>query len=280
MMHRIHDLAIDRYFGGRLGRQATAKMLARLERCQGCRARYERHLLLERALPDGPSPEERLWSTIVQSADLAPTPAPAPGRPRRPPRSLFLLLAAGGALALVILVPLLPRLGTDRRAGDPVPRGPGAGTEPAGAGPQLFLYRTVDGQRSERLARSLRAHDGMLVAYSNPSADLRFLMVFGVDAAGAVHWYHPAYERAGENPAAVPIRPEALGVELGEEIHHDLPPGELTVFGLFLPRPRTVLEIEELVRRARAAGGGAPGALDRLDIPEGRQVRLSLEVTP
>jgi hypothetical protein len=120
------------------------------------------------------------------------------------------------------------------------------------------------------VAGTIRANDGLLLAYSNPTAHLRYLMIFAVDRSGRVYWYHPAFERAGEDPAAVAIRTQAFGVELGDEIHQALPPGPLTMFALFLPQPRTVLEVEAMVQRGRG----------RIDVPGAMVVTMPLQVAP
>jgi hypothetical protein len=98
-------------------------------------------------------------------------------------------------------------------------------------------------------------------------------MVLAVDGRGGVHWYYPAYERLGEDPAAVPIRARALGVELGEEIRHPLPPGRLQVIALFLPAPRRVLDVERDVAAAKGSFGALAG-------PGGVTFQRALEVTP
>jgi hypothetical protein len=69
-------------------------------------------------------------------------------------------------------------------------------------------------------------------------------------------------------------------VELGEQIRHPLQLGALRVFALFLPRPRSVLEVEAVVERDLAAQGGDVRALTRVGISEGVQASALLEVTP
>jgi hypothetical protein len=41
----------------------------------------------------------------------------------------------------------------------------------------------------------------------------------------SVHWYYPAYERPGEDPAAVQIRTNAFGVELARRFGIPSPKG-------------------------------------------------------
>jgi len=278
MMHVFHRGQVDRLFEGRLGPTATAALLRRLWRCAVCRARYEQHLLFEGVLPGGADRrDDRLWQTILRSAERDPGSPPSVRDEvtETPPRRWWLPLFATGALALTIIIASQPV----RTPGPSLPMSRGAADE-TGAAPALHLYRTIGEHETAPVDRSVRANDGILVAYSNPGADLKYLMVFAVDTSGNIHWYYPAYERAGENPQAALIRTGAVGVELGEEIRHPLAPGALRVFGLFLPRPWHVEQIERLVAEARASQGRSLTQLTALPVPEGKQVSLLLEVTP
>ena len=248
MWHALAHRRIDHYFEGRLGPASQARMRRHLGRCADCRARYERHLVAEAALPDGDRRvEDRGWQGILAAAQV-----PA----ARSRRALVPALMLAGAAALVVIVPLA------RRPSEPVERGWRGG--PAGAAlglPAVHLFRSLPGAKAAPVTDRIGVGDGWLIAYSNPGTDARWLMVFAVDEACGVHWFHPAYERAGENPAAVPIRTGENGVELGEEIRHPLHPGRLGVFGLFLREPLKVLAVEDVVRaRCAEAAPASPCA--------------------
>jgi hypothetical protein len=280
VIHALHVRQIDRYFAGRLRPAAATEMLRRLWRCGACRVRYERHLLHERALPDGQArQQERLWGSIIASAGTAARPSRS-----RPPatkvegqslRSLS-LLGAGALAGALLLAAVGPR---GKTVSGPVARG--TPVEEAGA-PTVHLFRTVGDHQTEPVAGTIHADDGILIAYSNPGAELSYLMVFAVDAQGGVHWYYPAYEQPGQNPAAPAIRTHALGVELGEEIRHALPAGSLRMVALFLRRPLKVEEVEGMVSEAWRSHGGSLVALETLPLPleDGQQLSRLLEVTP
>ena len=277
MIHAIHGRQIDRYFAGLLSPAAVAAMFQRLWRCGACRSRYERHLLHERALPDGEARgQERLWRAIVASAGIeahAATAARPAGDFQR--RSFRLATLAGaGALAGLMLVVVDARL---KRVPDPVARG--AASVEATA-PSMHLFRSVGEHHTEPVAETIRAGDGILFAYSNPGTDFSYLMVFALDTEGGVHWYYPAYEEPGQNPAAPAIRTHALGVELGEEIRHPLPVGPLRMFALFLRRPLRVEEVEGLVADAWRSGPRSVTALEKLPIQGGEQLSRLLDVRP
>src|SRR5262245_3479774 len=241
MWHALVRRRIDRYFEGLLGPPVEARVRRHLGRCADCRARYERHLLAEAALPDGERRAgDRGWQGILAAAQAL---------PERRARALIPALTLAGAVALVVLVPYA------RRTPAPVERGGPAGAAPGL--PAVHVFRSLPGGKSAPVTDRIGAGDGWLIAYSNPGTDARWLMVFAVDEACGVRWFHPAYERAGENPAAVPIRTGENGVELGEEIRHALRPGRLGVFGLFLREPLKVLAVEDAVRARCAAGAPA-----------------------
>jgi hypothetical protein len=267
--HWWHRRVIDGYFAGRAGARDDARLRARLGRCDRCRTHYARHLVAEAALPGGDERAlDRLWGEI-RRASAPPAPAAAP-RPR-PVRARLALAGAllGAAAALVVAV---------RRPPDPVPRG--VRDVPARA-PSIHIFRSVSDHAVQPIERGpIHPDDGLLFAYSNPDPALTQLMVFAVDQAEVVRWYYPAYLRAGEDPASVPIVPGTVGTELGEEIRHPLSPGSVRVYALFSREPHHVLEIESMIRRLEERGARSPG--DELHLPIGGSAQQSalLEVVP
>src|SRR5262245_59139555 len=161
MWHALARRRIDRYFEGQLGPPSEVRMRRHLGRCADCRARYERHLVAEAALPDGERrAEDRGWQGIL-AAGQAP--------PARRPRALVPALALAGAVALALLVP------TALRPPAPVERG---GPASAALGPPaVHLFRSLPGGKSAPVTDRVGAGDGWLIAYSNPGTDARWLMV-------------------------------------------------------------------------------------------------------
>ena len=135
-------------------------------------------------------------------------------------------------------------------------RAKGAGATDSGgerwAGIQVF--RVDQTGKPQRATNRLRAGDGLLFSYTNLGPrPLDYVMIFSVDARGEVRWFHPAYERAGANPASIPAARGEANVPLAEIIHHDFAPGPLTIYTLFTMRPLHVLEVEALVRARRGS---------------------------
>ncbi|HEY3353148.1 MAG TPA: hypothetical protein VGQ83_07880 [Polyangia bacterium] len=114
----------------------------------------------------------------------------------------------------------------------------------------LEIYHLPAGGSPGRLGAHLPRGDGLLAAYSNLGrTPYTHLMVFAINAEGAVYWLYPAYTRPGTDPTAVPITGGARQ-QLPDLVHHDLAPGPLVFYGLFTRRPVRVSEVEAAVGAA------------------------------
>jgi len=230
--------SVDRHFAGGLDPEAERALRTHLPGCEACRARYDRRLVLERLQPTAPPREDRL----ARALGLPPRAGARAPRSSAP----WLVAAAGLAVAVVLLV-VGPRLSP---ADDGfTPRGGGD----ASLAP-LEIYRLRPGAAPERVQRRIAAGDELAFAYRNPAGKKR-LMVYGVDQAGRVYWYFPAWTKPEEDPLAVPIEPSATARELPAAVAQPLQPGALTLHALFTDQPLTVRQVE-----AALDGGAAPGA--------------------
>lgn len=242
---------VARHFAGRIAPDEERRLREHLAGCAACREQYERHLLLSRLDPAALSPRERLAVGLGL--------APAPRTPARP-----LLAALGAAAAALLVVVLWPRGGP----------GPDGGFAARGGAPEeaarLFAYRIVPGEPPAPLGETMRARDELAFAYQN-QAGFRRLLVFGIDAARRVVWYHPAWTDAQDDPVAVPILASAGVHELPEAVRHELAPGPLVLYGLFLNEDLSAREAE------RRLSGGAD--LPRL-FPGSHAVRVEVRVEP
>jgi hypothetical protein len=207
----------------------------------------------------------------------------------RPGRWRWGVAALAACLAVALVAPLLVGL-QERGSGSAVPnqvdelgfRSKGvADTEARKANRWLGiqLFRVRGKEPPVRVDRRLRRDDGLLVAYTNLGPQpYTHLMVFAVDATGRVHWLYPAFERAGDDPQAIPIEGGAAAVELPDLIRHPFAKGTLVLQALFLRRPAQVSQIEGLLRdgvQQREPGDEAAG---RLPLDGAGQQRLRLEV--
>ena len=125
----------------------------------------------------------------------------------------------------------------------------------AAPGSQLLVYEVARGRAAAvRPASSIRADSALAFAYANISHRRR-LMVFAVDEARRVYWYHPGWEKAADNPTAVDIEGDEAVHELPQAVTHRFSGRRLQLWGVFMDRPMSVREIEALVARAPADQG-------------------------
>lgn len=198
------------------------------------RSRFARWLLLARLDRRQASAEER----IARSLGLVP--------PRRTAAQWAGALGLAAAVAVALLV-VLPRTGDDGF------QARGAGT-PAVAS-ELRVYRVTGGQASPLPPDgAFRRDDELAFAYRNP-AGRAWLLVFAVDAAGQVYWFHPAWTDAAQDPVAVPARRSDDLVELPAATAHAWSTSPVTVYAWLSEQRRSVREVEALL-----SGTGAPAA--------------------
>ncbi len=242
---------VARHFAGRIAPEEERRLREHLAGCAACREQYQRHLTLARLDPAALSPRERL----AVGLGLAPA-------PRSLTRPLWATLGAAAAALLVFI--LWPRVGP----------GPESGFSARGGAPEeaarLFAYRIVPGGPPAPLDKTMRAGDELAFAYQN-QAGFRRLLVFGIDAARRVVWYHPAWSDAQADPGAVPILASAGVHELPEAVRHDLAPGPLVLIGLFLNQDLSVREAERVLEDG--------GDFVRL-FPGSYTVRIEVRVEP
>lgn len=246
---------VDRHFSGRIHPTDERRMREHLPSCATCRDQYERHLLLARLTPGALDARTRLGRGL----GVAVREERLPWRP-----ALAALAVACVALLMVRVVP-----GRDASSVEGfTPRGSGQAEAS-----RLMVYAVGADGVPAPVGEALDARQELAFAYRNPDAR-RYLLVFGVDEAGRVYWYHPSWTDPEANPRAVPIHAGDALWELPEAISQPLAAGRLTVHGVFLDEPMTVRELEAGL--AAAGDGGVGEAL-----PPGADVTsLPLHVLP
>ena len=145
----------------------------------------------------------------------------------------------------------------------------------------IDVFRVGPTGVAERVRDRIRSSDALLFSYTNLGSEPRSnLMILGVDASGAVRWYHPAYQRSDQDPQSIAVEAGASLAELGEAIRHELAPGPMTVYALFTRQPMRVSRVEALVTELKRSSGWPQGALPRLPIEGSGQQILRFEVQP
>lgn len=131
------------------------------------------------------------------------------------------------------------------------------------------VYRAVGVAEVAPLGESatLSRGDRLLFSYQNLGPrPFTHLMIFAVDARDEVRWYYPAFTVEGTDPSSIAIAGHG-GEVLPDLIAHDYALGPLEVYALFSRRPLSVSEVEDVLKRSRAALSDVPGTfVQQIDI--------------
>jgi hypothetical protein len=164
-------------------------------------------------------------------------------QPVRPRKHAFAL--AGGALALAAAAGILvvPRFRHDpgtfsARGGDKIPWAQKVGAE-------VFIL----GEALVKLEAGTQVSSGvaLVASYHNVDRAPAYLMVFGRDVRGELHWVYPGFEDAKKDPESVRLLPLQARQVLPDSVAFDeLPAGELELMCLITREPLRVSQIESL----------------------------------
>lgn len=213
---------------------------------------------------------EALWRAI----DAAPVP-----RAARAPWPGLRAIAGLGAAACAALVALLIL----RAAPASEFRSKAAASTPDDRWVHIEVLRVdTDGAARPLPGRgAVHAADRLVFRYANGGPDpFGFLMVFGIDAAGEIHWYYPAYETAGGDPPSLPIQRSGGPVSLPDAIEHELAAGPIVFYGVFTRTALRVLDVERRVETTLAVQGWDPRRPPRLPIEDSGQHLVGATVAP
>jgi hypothetical protein len=156
---------------------------------------------------------------------------------------------AAAAAIIAVGLGLMTQLGGGHR--EPTWASRGGRRAPADVG-AAFLVTGEHGVESIG-ARSLGPRDALAVRYWNRTGTTRYLMAFGIDAAGEVHWLYPPYESSALDPASVPINPGPPQL-LSEVVAPDGPaPGPFRLVTLITNEPLHVKGVETVIRSGKVA---------------------------
>jgi hypothetical protein len=256
---------VERHFAGDTSAADDRRMWKHVKACARCRDQYRTLAMLEELEPGG---VDRARTRMARGVFA----------PEAPAQRARLFAGAGLATAFAAFALFLTVSGKPASF-----QARGSVNTVEAPVPTLAIYRVPrDAGNPERLAvgeaqragSTMHLGESLAFAYANPAElGAGYLMVFGRDAAGRIHWFWPAWSDAAENPASMPIQATPAGappVELREAVRHPLATGPMTIVGLFTPQPVHVRQVEEAV-----AGG-----LQGLQAFPGHIWTEMLEVTP
>jgi hypothetical protein len=252
----VDELELIRLLDGELTENLARELRDHVATCPACGPRLRTlQGLLEQLGEMGPEPTSADDAAFIDAVERrlperARRPAAA-GRRRRPLVAALSVVAAAAAIALW----MIPR--SDRSV--LTPRG-------KSATPWHDLVAVdlgaVDGGQASAPARPLgpgvrlAAGDGIAVrAQNRGQRSPVYLMVFAVDAAGAVHWIQPLWSDPAANPRSVSLLPGEP--PLLEVVAPEAPaPGPLRVVSLLSLAPLDVRTVEGLLAAGRSLTDG------------------------
>ncbi|MEP6651922.1 MAG: hypothetical protein ABJA82_01100 [Myxococcales bacterium] len=313
--HRRIRREIAAHFAARATPSAEQEMRLHLRDCADCVEVYQRRLLIAEVDPAAVPAQVRLARGLGLSPVAWAGRAAVAGVPANPGgnttahatwanRSWWGWSALAGAAAMAALLLVTPvrtlRTPETRRDAAPAFVARGSSPPPAGAMPELMVYRVASRKVAPEPAGDvISARDELAFAYRNSSGRaagtgtlgqstgtkttgrdflLDYLMIFAVDEHGHVYWYHPGWTRADDNPSAIPASRQPGIHELPSAVAHQFDSKQVVIHALFSDRPLTVRQVEAAVARPGGKGPDLFGAPLRL--PGALDVRRAFQVVP
>jgi hypothetical protein len=207
--------------------------------------------MAEQLDPKGSNPRARLAFALGLSAAST-----SPGRRRGSRLGLGLVALAGGA-GIVLFLTKGPTSQNDFVSRGSVTGSPSVDLDVA-------VFRVKGDRESERVRDRVSARDELAFAYRNERGKA-FLMIFAVDAAGRVAWYHPGWTDAASNPKAIAITKQVGFNELPEAVRQPLQGDRIALHALFMDSALDVRSIEARVARAAPLADLADAAAGEID---------------
>ena len=235
---RYDDLA--RYETGALSMSDADALDKHVATCADCNAE---RMLLRKTLADlgAPAGASEPFVDRVISSIRAETPV------RRAPQRIvrlrpWLLAAAGLVLVGGISHQALKVEGTLQA------RGGGAQTlPPAHAGMLMFRAARLQPIPSTGLAPDV----AFAVTTTNKTSETHYLLAFGLDARGEVHWLYPAYPEGAAPPSSVPVPAGTAEDHMLEEFvtPQAVAAGPFPLVTVMAKQPTNVRDVEALLAR-------------------------------
>jgi len=235
---------------------SAPEVAAHLTSCAPCARVYGHLAALRSALAAPGAPDPRVAAAVMARLDAR---GAGPGRGR-------LALVGGlvgalvGALATVLIV---ASSRPDEGAGDFTARG-GEGEPPVVV--TSYLHAAAGGARVPLGAGagevSVEPGFGLSFRVLRRGPEPTWLMLFGCDARGELHWAVPAWDDAAADPSGLALDPAAPLVDLPSGLMPDAPAGPFMIVSLTTPTPARVRAVEahagacpDLVRALRTWPG-------------------------
>jgi anti-sigma factor RsiW len=228
---RLYRSFIDASFEGSLSAEDRAQLFSHLERCEACRAYYDRLGEIEAALSPGraisAAAEERIFSRVVPAKD-------PPRRRLWASMAWILGAASAAAIAVAVLFVETPKPDAFRARGEGGVRSAGVSFFCVGPGPtgETHVVRKSDAARgpfgdTPVPALSCPLNAELQLTYSSPPGRALSMIAYGEGADHEVHWYAPREPDAPPIDLAANATDQALAWSTRLAVNHR--PGEIQV---------------------------------------------------
>jgi len=259
----IDDLDLIQLMDGELTENRAREVNQHTAACAACGARTERFAALAARLrsPGGPEADADFLRAVERRIEALPR---TERHLRRRSVVAWSLTAAAAAAAVSLFVGF--RQQSDSSL---VARGQRADWRDL-VTVSLRIARGNQSSGSARATLSPGAHlgvrDGVVVEARNGNRDRAvYLMVFGVDGRGDVHWLHPAWIDPKQNPRSVELPPGGTLGQTPEAVAPEHPaPGRFRLNTLVTRVPLDVRQVEALLASGRSLSNG--GRLDTVEL--------------
>ncbi len=234
-----------RLLDGEITRNEEARLRAHLDGCPACK---EQSRLIKQLLGDVAAPIEGLdaAASVKQVLGTIRRQQAAPPQPSRSRMALRLGIGFGMAAAAALGLVMLHGHGS-RLEGDFQMRGGTAGSA-LERRTGISLYAPFAQRRPLREGALLPTETAITATYRNLDEKRPvYLLVFGVDAQGEIHWLYPAYTEPSSDPEAIRLPFSSAETALPDSVVLENPaPGKMRVFSILTPHPLRVSAIESL----------------------------------
>jgi hypothetical protein len=164
---------------------------------------------------------------------------------------------AFGGLAVLITLFIIPR--EPEKTGILIPRGPSAENDKPkhAVGIETYLHRKSDPLKRTRVRDGMQVSkdDGFSFVLHNRSSKPTYLMVFGMDAKGQIHWFYPAVENDARDLSSVRVSAAPAMQALPDGVTPGvLPGGSFRIIALFTERPKKNGEVADALREEDISG--------------------------
>lgn len=254
-----HDELLE-LLDGEVTENRARELREHLAACPACGEewRAQEALIARLAAPVPGAPSEAAVQAVMRRISAEPSVPHQRSRRLLPVGALALAAAAGLAIVTLVRPPSPDFLA---RGGKPASWAKKVGVE---------IWSIGSPPRPLAAGMAVSPATAYVARYRNLTGAPAYLLAFGVDAAGVVHWLYPAFLDPGTDPPSLALQPGTSVPLLESVVLEDVAPGPLDMVTILSPAPLSVSRVERLQpaeREPAALRARFPGArVDRVTV--------------